>query len=257
MKDLLLTRLKREPRKPTLRMSSIGKPDRQLWYEINKPELAEKLHPNSYMKFLIGDIVENVVLALAKLSGHKVEGEQDTMELAGIKGHRDAVIDGHLVDVKSASPYSFKKFEEGLTHDKDAFGYLTQINSYMQASEKDPIVTNKDEGAFLVVQKVTGDIHLDVHQKTVVPMDQVFEHKKKVVALPEPPDRCYEPEPMGKSGNMKLNVNCSYCPFKWTCHENLRGFHYSTGPVFLTDVKNEPKVAEFDRDGNIIEKEAP
>jgi hypothetical protein len=254
MSTLITERMKREPREPTLRMSSMGKPDRQLWYEINHPELGEKLHPNTYMKFLIGDVIESVLLTLVELSGHEVKGSQDEMTLAGIKGHRDAVIDGTIVDVKSASPYSFKKFEEHLKPEGDAFGYITQINSYVHASKDDPLVTNKDEGAFLVMQKVTGDITLDKHPKTNVPMEEIFEYKKKMVQQPEPPDKCYEPEPMGKSGNMKLGVNCSYCPFKWKCHEGLRAFHYATGPVFLTDVVNEPKVAEFDKDGNIIEK---
>lgn len=254
MRTLIKTRLKREPREPTLRMSAMGKPNRQLWYEMNIRGEREELHGNAHMKFLLGDIIENVVITLAKISGHKVEGEQTEMELAGIKGHRDVVIDGTTVDVKSASPFSFKKFEDGLKPEGDAFGYITQINSYVTAAKDDPIVTNKDEGAFLVVQKVTGDITLDVHKKTTAPLEDIFEYKKEMVKQPEPPERCYEPEPFGKSGNMKLGVNCSYCPFKWHCHENLRGFYYSNGPVFLTDVKNEPKVPEFDKKGSIINK---
>lgn len=254
MKDLIKTRLRREKREPTLRMSSMGKPNRQLWYEMNLKDHPSDLRANTYMKFLIGDIIENVVIALAKISGHKVEGEQQEMTLAGIKGHRDVVIDGVTVDVKSASPYSFQKFQEGLKPEQDSFGYLTQINSYVTAAKDDPIVTNKDEGAFLVVQKVTGDITLDIHKKTTAPLEDIFEYKKKMISEPEPPERCFEPEPFGKSGNMKLGVNCSYCPFKFHCWDGLRAFHYSNGPVFLTEVTNEPKVAEFDRDGKIIHK---
>ena len=244
MATLIKSRLVREKREPTLRMSSIGKPARQLWYEINEPEYAEKLHPNAYLTFLIGDLYEEVILFLASQSGHKVEGMQDELDLYGIKGHRDAVIDGMTVDVKSASPYSFKKFEEGLSPDKDAFGYIQQINNYMEAGQDDPIVVTKDEGAFLAANKVTGDLHLDVHKKSNAPIQEIIEYKKQVVTLPEPPERCFEPEPMGKSGNMALGINCSYCAFKRRCYPELRTFLYSTGPKFLTTVVEEPRVPE-------------
>ncbi len=248
MASLIKTRLVREARPGTLRMSNLGKPDRQLWYEVNEPN-GTKLHPHSYMKFLYGDIIEELVLFLAELSGHKVEGTQDEMHLHGILGHRDAVIDGMIVDVKSTSPYSYKKFQDHLTHDKDAFGYLSQINNYIVASEDDPLVTNKEEGAFLVNNKVTGALLLDKHKKSIVPMDEIIKHKKEVVSLPEPPEeRCYEPEPMGKSGNLKLGVNCSYCDHKFKCWDGLRGFAYSTGPVYLTHIIDEPRVPEIKGD---------
>lgn len=233
-------------KKGTLRMSNIGKPARQLWYEVNMPEKAEQLHANAYVKFLIGDILESVILFLAEESGHKVEGQQQEVELNGVVGHIDSIIDGTLADVKSASPYSFKKFEEGLTADKDAFGYRGQIQGYLEALQDDPKLTNKDKAAFVAVQKVTGDLALDVHEKTNVPIRDIIEYKKQVVALPEPPEeKCYEPEPMGKSGNMKLGIQCSYCSFKFECHENLRTFLYSSGPVFLTHVEEEPRVPEL------------
>lgn len=244
MATLIQTRLKREEREGTLRMSNLGKGNRQLWYEVNMPQAAEPLHPNSYMKFLYGDFIEELLIFLAEQSGHKVEGHQDEMDLFGIKGHRDVVIDGTTTDVKSASPYSFKKFEEGLKSDKDAFGYIQQINNYIEAGQDDPIVTNKDEGAFLVLNKVTGDIHLDVHKKSQMPIQDIVEFKKEMVQRPDPPERCYEPEPMGKSGNMKLGINCSYCPFKRECWPEMRTFLYSTGPVFLVDVQDEPRVFE-------------
>ena len=244
MRELLVTRLTRGERKPTLRMSNIGKPDRQLWYELNMPEKAEKMHPNAYLKFLLGDIFEEVILTLAELSGHSVEGRQDEMEIAGIKGHRDCVIDGVTVDAKTASPYSFKKFEDHLTPDNDAFGYTQQIQSYMEAAKDDPIVTDKTRGAFFVGQKVTGDLCLDIHEKTDFPIEDIIEHKKQVVTLPEPPERCYEPEPYGKSGNMALGINCSYCSFKKECYPGLRMFLYSGRPVFLTEVTREPNVPE-------------
>lgn len=245
MAEMLRRRLApRTPREGTLRMSNIGKPDRQLWYEVNTPQDAEPMHPNAYMKFLIGDITEEVVLLLAELAGHKVEGQQDEQEIEGIKGHRDVVIDGTTVDVKSASPYSFKKFSDGLKPEDDSFGYIMQINSYIEAGQDDPIVTNKDGGAFLVLQKVTGDLTLDYHSKTNIPIRKIYEHKKEVVSRDEVPERCYPDVPEGKSGNMKLDIVCSYCPFKRKCWPELRTFIYANGPVFLTKVVREPNVPE-------------
>jgi hypothetical protein len=55
------------------------------------------------------------------------------------------------------------------------------------------------------------------------------------------PARTFEPIPEGKSGNMKLGLNCSYCGYKTHCHPGLRTFAYARGPVFLTDVIREPK----------------
>ena len=248
MASLIKNRLVREDRKGTLRMSNLGKPDRQLWFDVNQKSNG-KLHPHTYMKFLYGDIIEELVLFLAEISGHKVEGTQDEMNLHGIVGHRDAVIDGMIIDVKSASPYSFKKFQKGLSHSEDAFGYLSQINNYIVASQDDPLVTNKEEGAFLVSNKVTGALHLDRHKKSIVPMDEIIRHKKEVVSKSEPPEeRCYEPEPMGKSGNLKLGINCSYCDHKFKCWDGLRGFAYSTGPVYLTHIEDEPRVPEIKED---------
>lgn len=248
MAELVKTRLKREPRPGTLRMSNIGKPNRQLWYEVNCPEEGEQLHANSYMKFLYGDVIEELLLFLAVQAGHSVEGHQDELEIEGIIGHRDAVVDGVTADFKSASPFSFKKFESGLKPEEDAFGYISQINNYIAAGEEDPLVTDKDRGAFIVLQKVTGDMTLDVHKKSPVHPADIIKYKKEMVALPEPPERCFEPEPMGKSGNMKLGINCSYCPFKKKCYPELRTFLYANGPVFLTQVEDEPRVPEVKDD---------
>ena len=50
----------------------------------------------------------------------------------------------------------------------------------------------------------------------------------------------------GKSGNMKLAVGCSYCPYKKVCWPNVRGFAYANGPRYLVEVVNEPQVPEIE-----------
>lgn len=237
-------------------LSAIGTPDRKLWFSTNTPELGEHLPPEARLKFLFGDILEELLLFLAKEAGHTVEGQQDTLDINGVKGHRDAVIDGRLVDCKSASSFSFKKFQSNGLRDSDTFGYLPQLGAYLHSSSKDPIVKDKDVASFLVIDKQLGKITLDTYPKPDIDFEKVVEHKKKILELKEPPEeKCFEPVPEGKSGNEKLSVGCSYCSFRQSCWSGLRIFVYSTGPVFLTKVVKEPKVIELDKNGLVIHKE--
>ena len=233
----------KEPRKGTLRLSNLGKKDRQLWYEThNYP--GEKFNGPAIFKFLYGDLIEELTLFLAEVAGHSVEGRQGEVVVDGILGHRDAIIDGVLVDVKSTSSYSFKKFKEGTLKDDDPFGYYTQLSGYLADSEY-----HRDHGAFLAVDKQNGTlVLLPVSAGDTVDVHQRIAHLKEVVKSKEPPPRCHEPEPMGKSGNMKLGLGCSYCPFKVECWKDvgLRKFIYSTGPVWLTTVADPPRVMEVE-----------
>jgi hypothetical protein len=227
----------------TLRMSNLGtKCDRKLWYSVNHPELAEPLPPEVRFKFLYGDILEELVLFLAKEAGHSVEGTQDTLEISGVLGHRDAVVDGVVVDVKSASSYAFKKFEGHLTEENDAFGYLDQLGAYLYASQNDPVVKDKSIAAFIAVDKTLGHITVDVQPNTYKDYSYLASIKKAIVSSDSPPVKAYEDEPDGKSGNRKLGTACSYCSFKQTCWPNLQTYFYSTGPRFLTKVVKEPNV---------------
>jgi hypothetical protein len=232
--------------KPTLRLSNIGTPcQRKLWYTINLPDQAEPLTPAARFKFLFGDILEELLLFLAKEAGHTVEGQQDELEINGIKGHRDAIIDGRLVDTKSASTYSFKKFASNGLREDDPFGYIDQVGAYLEASLGEERLTDKDVASFLVVDKTLGNICLDTYPKSDINYQSKVAALKEMVAAPEPPPRHYTPVPEGKSGNMKLCTACSYCNFKKTCWPELRTFLYSTGPMFLIDVVKEPKVLEL------------
>jgi hypothetical protein len=224
---------------PSLRMSNLGTPDRKLWYEINHPELAEPLRPEAKIKFLFGDILEELLLFLAEEAGHEVTERQLELTLNGVKGHKDATIDNVLVDCKSASSFSFGKFKAGLTPQDDSFGYLDQLNAYMHADDHDPRL-----GAFLVIDKTLGHIVLDKHNRNNKDYNKEIERKREVLASSTPPPRCYSDLIDGKSGNRKLDVVCSYCPFKRSCWVGLRTFLYSTGPRYLTRVERLPDVPE-------------
>jgi len=245
-----LNRPERNRPPKTLYMSEIGKPClRQLWYSVYHPELGEKLLPHTQFKFLYGDILEEVVLALAKVAGHEVTHEQKAHEFEykgwKFRGRQDAHIDGVLVDVKSASSYSFKKFQEGMDDTNDAFGYRMQLQGY------DPEPLNKK--GWIAVDKQNGTLAWSEHKGTnhvnfVKQLDRIV-HALDTNGFP--PARAFDAVPEGKSGNEKLCVECSYCAFKTTCWSDanagygLRAFNYAGKPVFLTKVVREPKVPEI------------
>lgn len=196
-----------------LSLSSVGTScKRKLWYKVNKPTSGESLRPNTLLKFFYGDMIEELVLSLAKASGHKVEGEQSKLNVHGVKGHRDAVIDGMTVDVKSCSSYAYKKFKEGKLKDDDPFGYVSQLSSYVYAGKDDPLVTDKTHGAFLAVDKQNGNVCLDVYDFTeelAKKEEEILDVKKTVEG--DIPKEKIDPVPQSKtSDNMKLSMQCSY-----------------------------------------------
>lgn len=254
--QLVARRASDQRARPSLRLSNLGSPcDRKLWYSINTPDDGEPLPPATRIKFLYGDILEALLLFLAKEAGHLVEGEQDEVNVSGVMGHRDAVIDGRTVDVKSASSYSFNKFKGNGLVDQDPFGYLGQLGSYVYAAQGDPLVRDKDVGSFLVIDKTLGNITLDTYAFGDVDYSKMAEQKKEMLAQPEPPPRAYEDEDEGKSGNKSLCTACSYCAFKHKCWPGLRTFLYAKGPMYLTKVCREPKnIVEVDKEGNRVER---
>lgn len=234
--EMLAARLTEQRNGTTLRLSNLGKPClRQLWYECNTPELGEKLSGSTRLKFLVGDILEHVVLFLAEVSGHTVEYQQQEVDLDGVSGHIDALVDGELVDVKSASPYSFTKFQSGLKPEDDSFGYLTQLGGYAAS-------LGHKRAHFLAAHKVLGTLCLDTHDLPEVDYAERVATVRRTLEGNSPPDRGFDDVPDGKSGNRKLGVNCSYCAYKEFCWPGVKAYGYSNGVRFLTQVRKEPKV---------------
>ena len=248
----ILERLNQDKKEFTLRMSNIGnKCVRKLWLEKNFPDQREKLSAATKLKFLYGDLIESLILFLVELTGHDVKGEQDELQIAGIKGHRDVVVDGHLLDIKSASPYSFENFKQGLTKDSDKFGYIPQLMSYLEASKDDPVVSDKDNASFLVVDKVSGELCLDSHKKNVdIDWEASYNERIEVVEGSEIPERGFTPEADGYknpktkefifNGNEILGTQCSYCQVKHLCHPGLRTFVGKNSIKYYTKVEKEP-----------------
>lgn len=238
--ETMTTRFNEERKGGSLRLSNVGKPDRQLWYEINDPKGGEPFPPQAHIKFMYGDMQEQLCILLAKLAGHTVEYEQEEVFVNGIKGHIDCTIDGCVVDVKSASRFAFSKFETGSLFEEgnDPFGYVGQLASYVHAK------TPGKDGYFLAVNKDLGHLALlkvSAERLAKYDVERRIDHVREMV-LGDIPDRCYKQVPDGKSGNMKLSTGCSYCNRKFGCWPNLKTYYYSTGPRYLTTVVKEPKV---------------
>ena len=233
-----------EGERKRVRLSAIGRTDRKLWYEVNDPIKRKETAPLR-MRFFYGHILEAILLFLAKEAGHDVQHQQAEVELEGVKGHIDAVIDGALVDVKSASDYSFRKFSEKQLLNSDPFGYVAQISAYMEALDV-------KEGGFLAINKNNGDIcFLEMDELMTINASDRVNHVKKMVKSKKIPERCYEPVPEGKYGNTVLAKDCLFCDYKERCWsdandgEGLRIFKYSNGRKYFTHIEREPNVSEI------------
>ena len=221
----------RSDRKRSLRMSSIGKPDRRIWMEVNGPEREKELPADALMRFLYGSIIEELVLLLTREAGHLVTSEQKEVTVNGVKGHLDCKIDGEVVDVKSASNYGFKKFKNGFNND-DEFGYIGQLSGYVEAE-------GKDTGFFLAMNKATGELALlEIDNFDIINASgRISSLRKTIDNKKSKPPPCAEPIAEGKSGNKQLARICRYCQFKFDCFPDVRLFKYSDGIKYLTTVE--------------------
>jgi hypothetical protein len=235
----------------TLRMSNLGRPTCQLWFQKHYPDMAEDKSYDFVMRMLIGDAVEVLSLFAMKLAGVPVESVSGkvSMELDGdtINGEYDVIIDGKVWDVKSASPYSYQnKFKDftSICND-DPFGYVSQGFAYSKA-------TGVPFGGWIVVNKSTGEIKFVEAQNeptTIETVEAKMVDTKRIIASDKPLERCFEDveETYRKqpTGNRHLSHTCSYCDYKYKCWDNLQ-FKPSTSSTAKTKpwkyytVYNEP-----------------
>ena len=238
--------------------SDLGKScGRRLWYDFNDPEKGEGLMGHTKFKFLYGNILEEAVLYMAEEAGHDVSMQQREVEFIhedvdphynySVRGRIDAMIDGHLVDVKTTSSYGCKKYKDGITHSNDDFGYLWQLGFYASHIEADGT-------GFVFIDKQNGHIK---YVECIVPTPADVKERAEWVdstVRTETVDEIQRPfsdKVYGKSGNMVLDTTCSYCPYKRDCWKDanngagLKGYAYNHGPVWMTEVKRTPNVPEL------------
>ena len=228
-------------RKFQLRMSNVGRPSCQLWFEKNMPEKSDPLPTTFVMNMMLGDIVEAVFKGLMKEAKIKFEDSDKVyLNLADekVSGTYDLVLDDAVDDIKSASDWSYRnKFEsfDTLSAD-DAFGYVGQLAGYAKALGKKAgggWVVNKANGSFKYVPAENIDV-----DKEVKKLEENVKTVKSNVFK-----RCYESEEetfRGKpTGNRVLSKTCSFCRYKHSCWENLQEL-----PSLLSKAK-EPKIVSY------------
>ena len=55
-----------------LRLSNIGRDDRYLWHHYNDTSAGEEIQGHTYVKFMYGHLIEEMLLFLCRLSGHTI-----------------------------------------------------------------------------------------------------------------------------------------------------------------------------------------
>ena len=228
-------------RKFQLRMSNVGRPTCQLWFEKNQPEKSHPLPTTFVMNMMIGDIVEAVFKGLLREAKVKFDDSDKVFLNIGnqkVSGTYDLVLNDAVDDIKSASDWSYRnKFESFDTVSADdAFGYVGQLAGYAKA-------VGKKAGGWWVVNKANGSFkyvpadNIDVDKEVA----KLEENVKKVESNKF--ERCYDSEEetfRGKpTGNRVLSKTCSFCRYKHACWETLQEL-----PSLVSQAKD-PKIVSY------------
>jgi len=229
----------------TLRMSNIGKPLRRLWFDSHNELGGEKHSPETFIKFLYGHLLEEIILLLVRMTDNEVDSEQKKVVVDGVSGHMDCKINGEVVDIKTASRFAFRKFKDGGLREDDPFGYIGQLAGYEESE-------GTDNGGFLVINKESGELcFYKPEELDKPPIRHRIKNIKEVLAIDTPPETlCYRPVAEGKKGNEKIHKNCVFCPHKIECFKDanagkgLRIFKYNKGLTYFNKVVSKPRVDE-------------
>lgn len=212
----------------SMRMSNIGRPYCQLWYEKNKPEVAEPFPTTFIMNMLIGDIVEAAFKGILKSAGVDfADGHKCSAEFGKhtIEGTHDIVIDDKVDDIKSASPWSYNNkfvdYETLAAH--DSFGYVGQLVGYSKA-------LGIPAGGWWVVNKGNGEFKY-VPATGLKDKEFVGAYENAVADKADNLDkdvfyRCFADVPetfRGKeTGNRVLSEECGWCRYKQDCYPDAQ-----------------------------------
>jgi hypothetical protein len=229
-------------RKFTMRMSNIGRPYCQLWFDKNKPEEGIDMPANFLMNMMIGDIVEAVFKGVLTEAGVDFsDGFKSTLTVGKhkIDGTHDLIMDKRVDDIKSASPWSYKnKFKDYETlKAHDSFGYIGQLAGYSKALGVDP-------GGWWVLNKATGEFkYVSAWDMAVDRQDILDDVEDKADKLAQNKfERCFEPveETFRKkpTGNKILGEECSWCKYRYKCWPSLKEL-----PSLASQAKEPPMVA--------------
>ena len=224
-----------------LRMSNLGRPTCQLWFDKNEPEEKSPFPPHFLINMIIGDIVEAVFKGLLRAANVEFEDNAKVkLKLADgveISGEYDMVMDGKVDDVKSASPWSYKNkfasFEALATG--DSVGYIPQLVGYATAA-------GKGVGGWWVVNKANGEFkYVDAGGVDAAGVLEDIQDTVSYINDDKPFKKCFEAIPEAHyrklTGNLKLGVECGFCGFKQKCWPTLQ-----TLPAVLSKAQIPPEI---------------
>ena len=231
-----------DERKFTLRMSNIGRPLCQLWFDKNDPKAGVDMPTNFLMNMMLGDIVEAIFKGVLTEAGVDFSDGFKSTLTAGrhkIDGTHDLIMDRKVDDIKSASPWSFKnKFKDYATlKDHDSFGYIGQLAGYAKALGVDP-------GGWWVINKANGEFKYISAWDMKVEVDDIIDSVAKKADSLESNQfkRCFEPveETFRKkpTGNKVLAEECGWCKYRYKCWPSVQEL-----PSLASQAKNPPMVA--------------
>lgn len=242
VKEAVEKQFNQDERKFTLRMSNIGRPYCQLWFDKNHPKDGIEPSANFLMNMMIGDIVEAVFKGVLTEAGVEFsDGFKSTLQLGNhkIDGTHDLIMDKRVDDIKSASPWSYKnKFKDYETlKSHDSFGYVGQLAGYSKA-------LGVDVGGWWVINKATGEFkYVSAWDMAVDKQDILDDVKEKADKLESNTfERCFEPveETFRKkpTGNKILAEECGWCKYRYKCWPSLQEL-----PSLASQAKEKPIVA--------------
>lgn len=199
---------------PALRFSGAGKCARALSYEFHGYDAnGKEQNSRSKLVFLYGDLLEALIVSLAKASGVQITAcglDQKKISLTvdgvEINGHPDGLIIGnpiHTFECKSMSDYGYQEFERGEIS-KD---YLVQVNLGMEAMGLEKCV-------FVAINKQSGVMGERILTKDAALVKFGVDNLTSVLHsdFMELAPRAYEPTEKGF-----YPWNCDYCKFHTTC----------------------------------------
>lgn len=237
---------------------------RKRWFQ-NQGIVGEPMQPRSALVFATGDVVEHV----AKFFIHKAcvgpdkfysevdfgkpigtftiqhreftTYKQDELEIdaGGVKvtghpdgwGKRNSDGEWELIEIKSASSYSFDDFVDGSTD------YVNQLHALMMSHKGRAL--NVKSARLFYMNKNTSNIYDRLYEYDEIVARQVVKEFQQAASNREPEipkhpnigiqDELFRGKPTGK---LKLGWKCAYCDYKMRCFPTLKLEFKNGKPVY-------------------------
>ncbi len=265
-----LTNTVEEKQRDYLSASSHWECARRIIYSLTGAEKSAT-NPRSRIAFLMGDMVEQMGLVMARLAGVDIvtpglDGVQEGGEIriAGepIRYHIDATVRDSAgviipVDFKSMAKIGFQEFERAINNPaadwwtEHRWRYLAQLRIYMAAK-------NAPYGVFVAVSKETGHL-AEMH----VPFDVAWfgELEERIRYVAKHRDAgTLPPRPSWATTEIKMGENiradgskgaveevahwsCGYCDRVGICYEGFSLTPLKAGPKWRKAISAEANVA--------------